>query len=81
VIFSVVVPVYNDQERLEKCLKSLKKQTLTEYFEILVIDNGSDEDISKFMDSWHQLPDEYRKTVNEKWNSDWQSILKLGVFI
>ncbi len=40
---SVLIPVYNDP-RLEGCLEALTRQTLSsDAFEVLVIDNGSDE--------------------------------------
>lgn len=40
---SVVVPVYNEQEYLEKCLKSLKSQDYKGEFEIIVVDSSEDE--------------------------------------
>lgn len=39
---SVIIPVYNDAARLQKCLEALSRQTYRE-FETLVIDNGSTE--------------------------------------
>src|SRR4051794_296822 len=39
---SIIIPVYNDGERLRTCLTALSKQTYpAERFEVLVIDNGS----------------------------------------
>src|SRR5690606_23085873 len=39
---SVVIPVYNNKLRLEKCLTSLIQQTISrEKYEIIVVDNGS----------------------------------------
>lgn len=41
---SVIVPVFNDRERLGRCLERLDRQTYpAERFEILVVDNDSDE--------------------------------------
>jgi len=41
---SVVIPVYNDHEYLELCLRALRVQTLpAEEYEIIVVDNGSTE--------------------------------------
>lgn len=41
---SVIIPVYNDAERLAKCLGCLEKQTYPrQRFEIIVVDNGSAE--------------------------------------
>lgn len=39
---SVVIPVYNDWERLETCLAALAKQSYpADQFEVIVVDNGS----------------------------------------
>lgn len=40
---TVIVPVYNDEAGLTRCLRALEKQTLRQsLFEIIVVDNGSD---------------------------------------
>src|SRR6185437_9302287 len=42
-LVSVIIPVYNDREGLEKCLGCLARQTEpASHFEVIVIDNGSD---------------------------------------
>ena len=42
-LVSVIIPVYNDPERLHLCLQALARQTYPQNrFEILVVDNGSD---------------------------------------
>jgi glycosyltransferase involved in cell wall biosynthesis len=39
---SVIVPVYNDSQRIEKCIEALLNQTYpSEQYEVLVIDNSS----------------------------------------
>ena len=39
---SVIVPVYNDEKRIENCIKSLLTQTYpSENYEIIIVDNGS----------------------------------------
>lgn len=42
-VFSIIVPVYNSQEFLHKCLDSLVNQTLHD-IEIICIDDGSTDD-------------------------------------
>jgi len=43
---SVVIPVFNDTQRLEKCLEALEQQTYPkDCYEVVVIDNASTEDI------------------------------------
>lgn len=40
---SIIIPVYNDSERLKLCLRALERQTYPrDCFEIIVVDNGSD---------------------------------------
>src|SRR5687767_14260928 len=40
---SVIIPVYNDTERLLRCLEALEAQTYPRNrFEVIVVDNGSD---------------------------------------
>jgi glycosyltransferase involved in cell wall biosynthesis len=40
---SVIIPVFNDRDRLKTCLKSLEMQTYPQnLYEVIVIDNGSD---------------------------------------
>lgn len=42
---SVIIPVYNDPKRLERCLQALENQTYAKY-EVIVVDNASDESIA-----------------------------------
>jgi len=43
---SVIVPVYNDAERLRKCLRALKGQTYPgDRYNVIVVDNGSTDDV------------------------------------
>lgn len=46
---SIVVPVYNTEKYLTRCLESIKKQTLTE-IEIIIVDDGSKENCSALCD-------------------------------
>ncbi|MGF1591241.1 MAG: glycosyltransferase [Pleurocapsa sp.] len=42
-LVSVIIPVYNDGERLLLCLEALKQQTYPkDRYEVIVVDNGSD---------------------------------------
>ena len=40
-VISVIIPVYNAEESIEKCLDSIKNQTWKGEFEIIVINDGS----------------------------------------
>jgi glycosyltransferase involved in cell wall biosynthesis len=44
---SVIIPVFNDGERLRRCLLALGQQTYPrDRFEVVVVDNGSSEDVA-----------------------------------
>lgn len=40
--YSVIVPVYNAEKTLDRCLNSIRQQTYTNW-ELLLIDDGSDD--------------------------------------
>lgn len=43
---SVIVPVFNDTERLAQCLQALEQQTFPQdSYEVIVVDNASDDDV------------------------------------
>lgn len=45
-LVSVIIPVFNDTERLETCLRALQRQTYPpDSFEVVVVDNGSSQDL------------------------------------
>ncbi|MGF1489458.1 MAG: glycosyltransferase [Prochloraceae cyanobacterium] len=48
---SVIIPVYNDSQRLKICLEALENQTYPQdLYEIIVIDNNSEENIQTAVD-------------------------------
>lgn len=51
---SVIVPVFNTEEYLEKCLDSLTNQTL-EDIEIICVDDGSTDNSSKILQEYSKL--------------------------
>ena len=53
---SVIIPVYNDSERLKMCLQVLENQTYSkELYEIIVVDNASKEDIKSVVSQFTQV--------------------------
>ncbi|MDY6937728.1 MAG: glycosyltransferase family A protein [Cyanobacteriota bacterium] len=53
---SVIIPVFNDVEALETCLRFLARQTYPhEFYEIIVIDNRSDRDIKGVVDRFERV--------------------------
>lgn len=55
-LVSVIVPVYNQEFFLKKCLESITKQTYSN-LEILLIDDGSSDGSGKLCDSWAKRDD------------------------
>lgn len=47
---SIIVPAYNVEARISKCLNSLVNQTTNEPFEVLVVDDGSTDRTSRIID-------------------------------
>ena len=55
---SIIIPVYNVEKYIKKCLDSLVEQTL-EDIEIIVVNDGSSDNSQKIID-------EYRKNIPKK---------------
>ncbi len=52
-MISIIIPVYNSEKYLEKCLDSVLAQTFTE-FEVLLINDGSTDSSGKICDEYAQ---------------------------
>lgn len=53
---SVIIPVYNDTERLKLCLSALENQTYPkESYEVIVVDNNSEENIAAISKNFKQV--------------------------
>lgn len=50
---SIIVPVYNVEKYIKRCIESILKQTY-EYFEIILIDDGSTDNSSKICDEYYR---------------------------
>lgn len=56
VFVSVIIPVFNDMERLQLCLLALEKQTYPQNcYEIIVVDNGSDESLENAVKQFERV--------------------------
>lgn len=52
-LVSIIVPVYNIEKYLEKCVRSILKQSYP-YFELLLVDDGSCDSSAQLCDSFEQ---------------------------
>lgn len=58
-ILTIIVPVYNGQDYISTCLESLEKQT-SDQIEILIVDDGSNDDTSKIINKYLERNDNFR---------------------
>lgn len=62
---SIIVPVYNVEQYLEKCLISLVNQTL-DNIEIIVVNDGSPDNSQKIIDKYYKkYPNKIKKHIKE----------------
>lgn len=59
---SVIIPAYNAEKYLFRCLKSIQSQTLND-IEIIVIDNGSTDKTSDIIDEFAAFDRRFKKVV------------------
>jgi cellulose synthase/poly-beta-1,6-N-acetylglucosamine synthase-like glycosyltransferase len=53
---SVIIPVFNDRDRLKICLQALEKQTYqSELYEIIIVDNGSVDNLEELVKQHSQV--------------------------
>ena len=53
---SVIIPVYNDSERLKMCLQALEQQSYPkDCYEVIVVDNGSDDHLEQMIETFSQV--------------------------
>lgn len=58
-MISIIVPVYNAESTIEKCLKSIKNQTFTD-FEVILIDDGSSDNSGVICDKYSNEDSRFR---------------------
>ncbi len=62
---SIIVPVYNVEQYLHKCLTSLVSQTLDDY-EVIVVNDGSKDQSQKIIEDFQkQYPDKIKSYIKE----------------
>ena len=58
--FSIIIPVYNRPNEIDELLESLTKQDFSNDFEVLIIEDGSE-------DSSEKIVDKYKKQLDLKY--------------
>lgn len=58
ILLSVIVPVYNAEKYLERCVETLLQQDLSEKnYQIILVDDGSkDNSVKNFREIWGPSP-------------------------
>ncbi|WP_455635074.1 glycosyltransferase family 2 protein [Parabacteroides sp.] len=77
-MISVVIPVYNVEKYLNKCVSSITEQTY-EDLEIILVDDGSTDDSSRLCDVWKQK--DKRINVVHKHNGGLSDARNVGIEI
>ena len=69
---SIVVPVYNAEDFLDKCLEPLVNQTLKE-IEIICVDDGSKDKSGVIIDEYAKKYPEILKAFHKKNGGEWSA--------
>ena len=77
-MISIVIPVYNSEQYLKRCIDSILKQTFTDW-EIILVDDGSTDNSLKICEEYCKQDD--RIYVIHKENGGSTSARKAGVCI
>lgn len=78
ILFSIVVPIYNVEQFLDKCVRSILDQTYHN-FELILVDDGSTDNSGQMCDKYEK--EDYRITVIHKKNGGLVSARKAGISV
>ncbi len=67
---SIIIPVYNDEEHLERCLDSILKQS-SDQWEAWIVDDHSDDSSAVIAEKYCSLDCRFHLICNEKNSSAW----------
>lgn len=74
---SIVVPVYNEEDHIVECLDSISRQNLNREYEVITIDDGSEDRSLEILRSYSGFED-HRVIENEE-NQGYSSVLDQGL--
>ena len=75
-IISVIVPVYNQEKYISRCIRSLSSQSLDkDLYEIIIINDGSSDNTSEIIKKFAK----YLKIISSKKNMGLPKSLNLGI--
>lgn len=63
-ILSIIVPIYNVEDYLERCIKSILNQTFSD-FELILVDDGSTDSSLKICNEF-KVKDKRVQVINKK---------------
>ena len=63
---SIIVPIYNVEQYLVKCIESLLNQNFNKAYEIILVDDGSTDKSGDIADKYDR-ENELIKTIQRKW--------------
>lgn len=75
---SIVIPVYNEQDRLERCLDSILDQTEDVSIEVLCVDDGSTDDSPSILATYKDRNESIRVFTHEQ-NQGYASTISDGL--
>ena len=53
--FSIIIPVYNRPQEIDELLESLTKQTFKDGFEVVIVEDGSDNTCEQIIKKYNTL--------------------------
>lgn len=62
--FSIIVPVYNVEKYIDKCLKSIKEQSYVN-FEVIIVNDGSLDNSQKIIDNYVKEDKRFKSFIKE----------------
>ena len=79
-LVSVIVPVYNVEKYLDRCIESIVNQTYKN-LEIILVDDGSSDNSSAMCDEWQRKDSRIKVIHKENQGPGFASNTKIYIFL